>query len=41
MTYKTNGKIWYAPQGADSIKLDWFNPPLPYTRSYIEGIMMA
>ena len=41
MTYRMNGKIWKALGGADSVKLDWLDAPLPYTGAYIEGIRMV
>lgn len=34
-----NGKTWYAPREADSVKkLDWLDPRLPHTGAYVEGI---
>jgi hypothetical protein len=46
MTYRTNDKIWCAhthprPLKADSTRLDWRGPLLPYTGASTEGIMMA
>lgn len=42
MAYWMNGKFWSAPRGTECVeKLDWLDPPLPYTGENTEEITLV